>query len=186
MLLGGSAQEQTEAGLAQPGTRWKIYSETLRTKIGLRQTDKPWSSRRGVALRGVPRCPRMVDVIDVAFHISTKPTQEPVSEAEAAKLQTLIVDYSQNLSFKTWGHHVPCLTTSTQIYMYGRDRILVDAERFRVMGFGNVDLSNISPSALRDLSGEAMAVYTISELASAILLQLRFPGLFSSSSRLPP
>jgi len=157
--------------------KWQEQSAELRRAIGM-QMQAPWTGRPAVVLQGLQRSPRMLDLIDIAYHMATKHAMSPVEKFAA--VQNLVVDVSQGLKFKPWHFDkLPCLTTSTTCYLFGRDRLLTEAEKFKVLGFPDVVLSGLSKSATKDLIGDAMAVYSIGLVASAMILVLQFPGVFA-------
>ncbi len=82
----------------------------------------------------MPRQPRFLDLIDIAYHVATQ-NAETESERDEA-IGSTVVDYSQGVKFKPWrSGRLPCLTTSSQIYMFGQDRVLLEAEKLKVLGF---------------------------------------------------
>lgn len=157
------------------------HSRDFRNKVGLEPESRPWSIKPAVALRGVPvHNPRMVDVIDVAYGMA-KLALPAATERDLTA--ALVVDFSQSLKFKPWSRQAPCFSTSTRLYMFERDRVMVQSEVFRILGFADIDLSGLSETNLRDLSGDAMAIYSAVQVVASVALVLPFPNLFSSPRR---
>lgn len=67
--------------------------------------------------------------------------------------------------------------------MFKQDRVLSEVEKFHMLGFGaRLRLGDLTASMLRDLTGEAMAVPSVTTVLYSMLLTLPFPGLWGKPS----
>jgi hypothetical protein len=67
--------------------------------------------------------------------------------------------------------------------MFKQDRVLSEEEKFHMLGFGaRLRLGDLTASMLRDLTGEAMAVPSVTTVLYSMLLTLPFPGLWRKPS----
>ena len=94
--------------------------------------------------------PRAKDLVDIAH-------------ASMACGTDFLVDISQSASTKPWnrcgGRPMRSMCASSVYYYAKLDRCLLSREHWHVVGFDNdgLDLSRLSPHALRNLAGEAMS-----------------------------
>jgi hypothetical protein len=135
----------------------------------MQDSARPFTSTKGLKLMGVQQTPRVLDLLDICWATECKPGD---------LAPTLYVDVSQNLSRKPWSKALRCFTTSSLIYMFEHDRILFDEEKFRLLGFGELSFENLSRAELKDLSGEAMSVVSVTLVAYALLWSVQYPGLW--------
>ncbi len=129
-------------------------------------------------MRGIPpgNC-REFDLVNIAYA-----SLRGQGEDEGQVLKSW-VDISQSVARKPWGA-LRTFTTSSQIYSFKEDRLLVPEEHFRLLGFGeNLVCGNLGPDELRKLAGEAMCVPCIALLVWSVLLAASFDGLWSSTPR---
>jgi hypothetical protein len=170
------ARQEASSSASSFGVNWKVESQRFRKKYRMGDTS-PWCSRRDVELKGVPDHDRHRDLIDCVWAAATFQAH---TEDIPKITSDLGLDVSQSLSFRPWFRgSLPTMTTSANFYLYGHDRVMLEEEKFRVLGFGKVKTGRLTATQLRDLTGEAMAVYSISGVAYAMALGLQYPGLFS-------
>ena len=127
---------------SQESSAWERESRQLRNHWhlqGLQQKDaKPWSeASRPPAFRGLQRCPRFIEVIELGFLWgSLKLGLSPFNDRdEIAK--NLFVDVSQNPSRHPWSFGLHRITRSSKIYSYAHDRVMSAFEAFQVYGWQN-------------------------------------------------
>ena len=87
---------------------------------------------------------------------------------------------------KPWGH-MRCYTTSSLIYSFEADRVLLPEEGFRLLGFPYIDfsLSGLTGQEIAGLVGQAMAVPSVTLACMALLAaaaQANHPGLFGPTA----
>ena len=122
---------------------------------------------------------RCKDLINIAWFRSTKDLTNPVHIT--AVRDCLLVDISQDISRRPWSNRLGTFTTSAQIYSFRLGRVLLEEEKFYFLGFPrNTKFSSLSMHALRDLSGDAMALPSVTMVIYSLLLVGRFPGLWSN------
>lgn len=157
---------------------WIGHSALVRSKMNMPTGAAPWSGRPGVALTGVSRTRRVVDLLDIASFASVK--GKSTDEIEAIRHE-LVCDVSQGVERSPWARHVGTFTTAGEFYLFGADRIMTEREKFRALGFGPVNCDGLSRAQLKDLGGEAMALPSIGSVLAAVILAVDFPSLWSRS-----
>lgn len=107
---------------------WESEGKTLRTAVGMSPTEKPWTSRAGTKLRGVPSNGRVREMIDIAWFASTAGISD---SAEIHRIQqTLKVDVSQSLHRRSWSTNIATFTTTSEVYSFAHDRMISEREKF--------------------------------------------------------
>lgn len=153
--------------------RWEVQSKLMRRTGGFGNA-KPWSCKK---LPGIsPNDRRAKEVIDISWLSSTgikKPTAADISDGPA------FVNFSQNPSRKPWGNTFPTFTTSTKVFSYRLGRRIVPRETLMLHGFDrDCDLSENTPSEIRNLVGETMSLPCVGACLLAIALVGRIPKLW--------
>ncbi len=144
---------------------WHNKHLAVRAKLTVSKDYRPWSCPRGKPaplMEGVPNNPRYVDVLDIAWS-SRKP-----------KLRTLpfFCNISQCPSRAPWGTELKCLTTSSRVYDFSRDRLITAPEAMLLQGHPacDLDLSMFASGTLFTAVGEAMAAPSIATVMLAVYL----------------
>ena len=129
-------------------------------------------------LSGVPDSERVHKLLDLA--LKTEQLKEPPQRRHVVQ-EELFADYSQCVSRSPWSRNVlRSLTTSTTLYSYALQRAISPSEHFALLGFPQLTaqvLASVTPSQLRDLSGEAMSPAVMGGLLAAVLVAFNPPGL---------
>ena len=146
----------------QPFARWKAHSVAIRTGLGVTVNFQPWTSKPGISLHGIPcHLARVVDLINCA-HIDTMTKNMSLSEdlrkPEADLRKGFVVDCSQAVQRKPWGHYVKTLHTSSMIYSFECDCLLSVKTLFRLHGYPQSVQLTQSESAQRSLIGESWSL----------------------------
>ena len=146
--------------------KWPAKHASLRAKL---QASGPTRERYSSChdVRGFSNA-RTLDAIDVCY--------EATSSAQQEQHQCVILDTSQDLGRLPWGKGViPTLTRSSDLYFYPQHRAIAGLEHLRVLGFhtDELDFSASPDTALRDLSGDSMAVPVVSLMAVALILVMQ-------------
>ena len=92
---------------------------------------------------GLSLTPRVLDTLDV---IAASVLQRREHDRDHVALHDVLVDVSQSLLRPTMSSArgvAPCLTSSSVLYSYGHDRVVLPDELARMQGFGSI----IWPSA---------------------------------------
>ena len=130
---------------AGEGAKWRTNSKAVRRNSGIAEGTMPPNKQ----LRGLSRTDRILDLVQLAFDWC-KHSNGDIDE--------LFVDCSQDVGHRPWTvSSVRSLTTSSEIYASGIDRVILAGEHMRLLGFGRVNVDSFSSRQLRELSGEAMS-----------------------------
>lgn len=136
---------------------WRSQSATLRAKFGIPRDAKPWTSRRGVALRGVSKCERALDVIDTVYavHRNRNP-KVPVN----ALIRDLFCDWSQMVGRVPGSVGTRTATTNTSLYSYHKDCCLTGLSNLKLLGWStdHIGASEFSSNELKKLAGESYSL----------------------------
>ena len=129
----------------------------MRGSLGVPLAYRPWSSARGVALRGVGPGARERDVIDVCFVAALKKYPQ-LSKQEL--IQRLWANTSQAVERLPFALEPPCFSQNSMAYSYGRDCVLSGMAQLSLLGWGSrpVPLELFKDSEARTLSGDAFSV----------------------------
>eukprot|EP00971_Amphidinium_carterae_P346374 6487784-Amphidinium_carterae.4 len=134
---------------------WAAKHTAFKKKHNI-EGEPSWTSLHGAQCRGLAGKQREKDLIDVAVAMAQKSSRSEVGAGEV----DMIVDISQSLHRTPWvfidKKTMTSLTTSSTLWWRGGGRVLQPVEHFALMGWGKVKTSELSQSALRDLSGESM------------------------------
>ena len=93
----------------------------------------------------------------------------------------IICDISQNADYKPWSRNsIPCLHKMSKLY-YDGDIIPVQ-HHFKIMGFGDAVIpESLTPTNIRRLAGNMMAVPVIGAVFSVMLHHIKLAGDDDSS-----
>ena len=159
--------------------KWREHSKSTRERSGVSLTGRPWSSRPGKQMYGIPQGEggeRKRDCIDVAVLITMKEAGVPADDHHGMDRVTkqLKVDVSQSVHRHPFSSDglVDTLTTRSEVYLCEYDRIVLGHEALALNGwcFDPHVLRGLSERALWRLSANSMAGPSIgSALACAIL-----------------
>ena len=131
-------------------------------KPGGRAPSDLWRGRHAKALEGLDetrqlpfegeldglRTERTADVVRTVWKILCSTCDNP---------RSYVVDVSQDINRKAWSTQLRSMTTSSFFYSYSKGRCLIATEYLRALGFPEVDVTFMEPSAVKNLAGEAMA-----------------------------
>ena len=174
----------------QPHAKWRAQSANMRAALSEElQHLRPWSPT--AHLVGLAGTERQKELLDLAYLW----TQEGLmiknyASSQQHVIRDLLCDVSQNITRKPWGQGtLRTFTTSTQMYSFELDRLVLPLEGMRLLGFpGAASLAHgVSSADLSDFVGEGMALPSIC-LAQMSLLKAAFqlnalPDLFSIEPR---
>lgn len=166
-----------EAKRAKDSSEWVGHSAAMRAKLNMPPGARPWTAS-GASLRGISQTARILDLLDVAWFASTR----GLSKGEVDEVRgSLMVDISQGVERTPWKLQFGTITTTSEFYSYGLDRNITDFEKFQGLGFNlDTDFRGLSVVALRDLVGEAMALPSVGTMLQAMVLGIRYPGLWEN------
>ena len=122
------------------GEKWQEVSQEFRVRKGVANDYSPWVEK-GKVLRGLAATPARKDLIDLGFIQLEAECPHDVDEPDFSKK---LIDCSESHKRATRGKEMsikmdrmPLVSSSTEVYMYGRDRVLVaeDKDALRAKGF---------------------------------------------------
>lgn len=173
-------------GTSPADPKWQQQAAKIRSSLEpTRRNAVPWSS--SARLLGVPRTARTLELLDVGYLCAEQALRQQGLPADKGHVvQNLTIDVSQNICRKPWSSSLRTFTTTSQVYLYSADRILLPEEALRLLGFDDVPgdaLNGVSAAEVSDLVGQAMALPSVA-VPMLALLQAAFehgglPDLFA-------
>ena len=163
--------------------QWRVDSRKWRGQLQITPTFSPWTSRTEFRGQGLPQCERVLDLLDlvVAQKISDLQLSGRMSfKALQEKLADVYVDVSQGhvrRPFTPQKGPSHCLTTSSAVYSFARDAMVLPLEMLMWHGHkSSVTLPpNMSQKSLAKLAGEGMALPSLGTVIWALFLLKQFP-----------
>jgi hypothetical protein len=147
----------------------------MRTKLQIPQpnaeNEVKWSSKSDIHLTGMRMCKaREVDVLDVAWMAMKKKFPETI---DRHLVRGLYADVSQCVSRTPWHYDLRCFVTTSIVYSFEFDRVLVPSEHLRLQGYPPVNISGLTPNQVRDLAGECFSLPACTLMSTCVLLASR-------------
>jgi hypothetical protein len=168
-------KEETRRSVEQKQfTAWRRHSANLRAKHNVPKDATSWTGRGGVALRGVPHLPRIIDLIDTCFAV----TRATSASTDVKTLTTgLWLDLSQDVSRRPWSRQGRTFTSSSLLYSFEHDAVLPGSAHLRLLGWPRTVAADhtFSDRELRKLAGQSYSLST-----SALLNGIMFLNPFGS------
>lgn len=147
---------------------WFVNSVKARAALGVDPSERPWTSRPDVRLRGVHGNQRNLELLDILYMQRAK--QLGVSfDNSTAVAAGLWADMSQDIHRQSV-HGMRTLTTSSIWYSFEMDRTLQASEYLFLLGYSSVNLANLSFNKVKDLAGEAMSLPSLAMVLYCTLL----------------
>ena len=157
----------------------------LREKWGVSKKFAPWTGRPSFQGLGLTKTPRVLDLVDMVFIEAMKgnPKKQRTFEEAREFLSDVFLDVSQGHSRKINQRAsaarcrgiTPTLTTSSEVCSFGLDRVISPLELMALHGHSqNVNVCSMSPSQVKKLAGEGMAVYCIGAVIWSLFLTRQF------------
>ncbi len=144
---------------------WRKHSGDMRRSVGVSSEFAGWSQRPDKRLIGLPRLPRLVDVLDVAW--GSRLMQAAPSETASSLAKDFWCNVSQAVQRTPWLFNGGCLTPQAVWYAFERDVVLDGRDFFAIQGLPkNVKTAGLSDSNLRDLGGDS---YSCPVIATGVL-----------------
>ena len=116
---------------------------------------------------------RLLDAIDLTFQLASHGDESLAAE--------VMVDLSQQIDghrrpWRTDGPGFKSMTQNTEFFSFAVDRLLSPEEHMQALGFpdeASLDYSCVSWPQLRSLSGDAMALLTVTCVTLSLLFALK-------------
>lgn len=146
-----------------PNPKWQTHDKELRARFGVSPGFKPWTSQPDFKGRGLSKTPRNLSILDATV-IRILGGQKNVKKKHLKeKVRGRYVDVSQALHRNTCTNEAGITrtqTTSTVLYSFDRDRVLVGKEMLMLQGQKKQFKipQGVQDSVVKDLAGEGMAV----------------------------
>ena len=150
--------------------KWEKTHQALKGRHGLREGQIGWVEENMEDIRGLTGKPdRVLDLINVVW-CKAKEALEGHSDADVA--ERCYVDVSQQVQRRpfTLQPVLRSLTTSSEVFSYKHKRMLLPEEHLLAMGFIAPKIQNLTNAAVKDLSGERMALPTTAACVLAVIL----------------
>lgn len=155
---------------------WERDSANIRARCGVSPGFAPLSSGQNREFRGLEMTPRVKDLLDCI--VIERMVAEGSSLTDALQgLGHTIVDVSQSHTRRAYtspdGVH-KCLTTSSQLYSMGHDRVIMPLEMLWFQGYPRqlkIPMA-LSASHLKHFAGEGMCLPCLAHVLWAIMLNV--------------
>ena len=140
---------------------WKSQSVELRNRMEVDLRYKPWTTT-GKKFTGLSKTSRALECIDLAAisHGCTSPAVSKRTTCNMDKLTDVFVDVSQNPCRMAWTSAKmlnKCLTTSSLIYSFGRDSVVLPLELMIWQGHrADISTKGMPQNSLKQLAGQGI------------------------------
>lgn len=191
MLQEGPRQGRVNFKGTKTKMKWREHSIAAREALGVSPKYSPWTRRAAFCGTGIPLTDRVKDLLDLVtgeqLYCEGRPFNASDEDVEMAMCGSYI-DVSQShqrrKSSYSWTGTLPTVTTSTVLYSFKRDSIILPLELLMVHGFPRDMIlpAGLSPSNFKSLVGNGMCAPSLAcALMAATLALLQFdsqrPGL---------
>ena len=136
---------------------------------------KPWTGRDAFLGTGLVQSARVMDLLDcvAAQKMKDRGTRKVLDAVDG-----VLVDTSQSHNRKPYSASVArCLTTSSNIYSFSRDSMLVGLEYFALQGHGEwTQDGGLSTRKLRALAGEGIGLPCLAQVIYVLWVLKGFPS----------
>lgn len=175
------AQATSDADAKREDTRfkqWQKDSLILRDKAKVSPEFRPWTSRPSFTAKGVRLTDRIRDLMDSV--VIDRMSQGKQTLTQIVKdMDDTFLDFSQSHQRKCWTQVNginKCLTTSSTIYSYGADRLVLPIETLKFMGYpDSLKLPYpMSHHDIRDFVGEAMCLPCVATVLWSLVVNVPF------------
>ena len=140
------------------GTGWRKKHAEFKRKLKVPTNMGKWSAEHmtlGISTE------RELDIVDT--HAALR------NNAMAADQ---CVDVSQSLGRPATAVCFPCLTTSSNLFAFGPQRLVSSREHLSILGFPKMECGQLGSGALSSLSGEAMAPPVMAAILGHLLMSV--------------
>ena len=181
------AAERSEAR-PRAKVQWQNHSKKMREKWNLDETVKPWSSTMNGKhyFRGLSNTPRNIDMLDLGYLWKNESITKSASRKRhrwAPKkeiIKGLFCNTTPEPGRSPFGE-IGSISSSTSLYSFEEDRVVVPAEYFRFLGY-DLDMiaSRLMTKQHQGLAGEAIHLPSLAVIMISMLAVVQFPGLWAS------
>ena len=139
-------------------TKWRSKHNKVRQEKGIASDAVSWTAQHHVVGIG-PLAARVRDAIDLCVQVHMASCDSPP--------ESLIVDVSQDGSRNCCGTSFRSMTRGSTYFVLSASRLVTAREHLNLLGFPKMQVGHLSETAIRDLTGDGMAVPCV---ATALLL----------------
>jgi hypothetical protein len=137
-------------------------------------------SLAGIELKGIHRTPRVMDILDVHTAATISDLKRKGPDAVKDCMKNMFSDVSQQVGRKCCTNKdgiSHCLTTSTELYSYALDSVVLPMELMQIQGHSSHAIvpQTMKPRELRDLAGEGMNLPCLGTVLWAMYLVKQYP-----------
>ena len=145
----------------------------------------PYTDWRGFKGRGLAHTQRILDLLNIVYAEECKRSSMQINcvskNQNSSVLETMLVDVSQShqrITKSSVRGDCPCLTTSSELYSFKLDRVLLPQEHLYLQGWSrNVRLPrSFAREDVRRLAGEGIALPCLGLVVSALMISKGFPA----------
>lgn len=147
---------------------WRKQSGRVRADLGISSGFADWTSRTDIALLGVPRTERILDLLNIAW--GARLQAMPKSSSTVDLRRGYWCNLSQEVQRRPWGS-AKTLTSRGLWYSFEKDVTLDGADVMRLQGAPFGRTANLSSAALKDLAGESFFIPSVASFIVAIYYQ---------------
>ncbi|CAE7208812.1 unnamed protein product [Symbiodinium sp. CCMP2456] len=130
----GRRKSAASAGKTAQDLEWQLHSAQLRETLGISVSSKIWTGKATFQGLGLGLTDRVQDALDVTAAKILSRKAKNTSET----LMNTVLDVSQSIARGTFtkqsGVH-PCFTTSSELYSYREDRVILGVEMLAILGY---------------------------------------------------
>lgn len=155
--------------------------------MGVSADCKPWTTQPGFMGRGLRRTERALELIDLAAvqTLVSSSQPNPIQRAQRDRawmrkqLSGVLVDLSQNPVRRcfTKNGKTPCLTTSSNLYCFKRDSLLLPEEYMMLQGHQRtISIPDaMTGKQVQELAGEGMSLPSLALIVWRMVLVNNLP-----------
>ncbi|CAE8638766.1 unnamed protein product [Polarella glacialis] len=159
---------------------WLRETAAWREKLGISPQFSPWTSCGFFEGIGLRKTHRVRDLLDCIVAEKTANLQKKTPAAIRAAMSGMYADTSQSHSRRTFTNKTGitnCLTTSSELYSFDRDAIVLPVEHLLLHGHhkSTVIPNGMSQADIKELAGEGMALPCLAVIIWSIFLTKQFP-----------
>ena len=161
-----SGQRATDDTAAYP--KWRSHSKSIRAALGVTMSCAPWTTKSNFVGEGLNLTPRVLDLLD----LTTIKVLEDRNRNLRSGMKHIYVDVSQSVlrdCFTSGDEVSPCFTTSTEMYSFAEDRVILPQEMLSMHGYQSVAVPNsVSPRDLKRMVGGGMSLPCVGTVLAAL------------------
>ena len=156
---------------------WSQQAMEQRRALGFAPGHKPWTGSQEHCYTGMRVTPRIQECMDLAFMATFGPskTSSDLTSADKLVLANFFLDCSQNPLRRAWTNRAGitrCLTTSTSLYAFERDSLVLPVELMWFQGHRR-DLTvppELGQRGLRELAGEGICLPVLATVFAGLIM----------------